>query len=289
MRLFTNALKRKHVMPIMLSLFAAAALAGSPQRLDMYDNADNHLMFVTFDYENQKNISRTVYMSDSTFVRKVFITYDLQGKRVRESSLNFNSDTSFATDYQYRGDTAMFSIKDIFGIDQMGGRVRYLTNDSLSYSFSYQTSGPSVTYVISYEKNSDGDLAKVTVSDYVLGKLYYGVFNYGGTVTKMIRHLAEKGPIASVRMLNPRVIDIGLDLKKPSIVKCCLVSLSGRSAGTLFEERLSEGAQVKRLRVGQNGLSRLAQGVYMLTVSIDGAIATKTKFLYQHSSLGGAQ
>jgi hypothetical protein len=286
MKLFTHALKRRHAAAILMCLAVALAYANSPQRLDLYDNAGNHLMFVTFEYENQKNVSRTVYMSDSTFVRKTFVTYDLQGNRARESSLTFNSDTSYVSEYQHRGDTALFSIRDVFGVDQLGGKVRYLTDDSLSFIFSYQTAGSSVTYVIGYEKNQQGDLAKVTVSDYVQGPLFSGFFSYTGSPVKALRTL-EKKPLASVRLRNAKVLDLGLNLEKPSLVKCNIVSLSGRRAGVLFEGWLSAGAQSKSIRLA--GLGRLADGVYLLTVSVDGAAVMKTKYLFQHSSLGGVQ
>jgi hypothetical protein len=279
-------LKRRHAAAIFIAAAIAAACAISPQRLDLYDRDGNHLMFVTFEYESQKNVSRTVYMSDSTFVRKTFISYDLQGNRARESSLNFNSDTSYVSEYQHRGDTAMFSIRDIFGVDQLGGRVRYLTDDSLTFTFSYQTAGASVTYVINYEKNQLGDLAKVTVSDYAQGKLFSGFFSYSGSPVKTLRSPDAK-QLASVRLRNAKVLDLGLNLEKPSLVRCCLVSLSGRRAGVLFEGRLAAGSQNKSLRLG--GLGRMAEGVYMLTVSVDGAAVLKTKYLMQHSSLGGVQ
>jgi hypothetical protein len=286
MKFFIHALKRRHAAAILISMAIAIAHANSPQRLDLYDRDGNHLMFVTFEYENQKNVSRTVYMSDSTFVRKTFITYDLQGNRARESSLKFNSDTSYISEYQHRGDTTMFSIRDIFGIDQLGGRVRYLTDDSLSFNFSYQSGGSSVTYVINYEKNQLGDLAKVTVSDYVLGKLFTGFFSFNDSPVKAL-HPQEIKQLASVRLRNSKVLDLGLNLEKPSVVKCCLVSLSGRRAGVLFEGRLAGGAQSRSLRL--SGLGHMAEGVYMLTVSVDGAAVLKTKYLFQHSSLGGVQ
>ena len=282
MKLFTVIVKKNRLTLTTLMLSFAAAFSEAPQRLDLYDNAGNQLMFVTFEYEGGKNVSRTVYMSDSTFVRKVFITYDLQGKRVRESSLNFNDDTSFVSTYDYRGDTTGFSIADMFGLDQMGGRVRYRTNDSTHFSFSYSAQGSSVTYTISYEKNPDGNPTKVTVSDNT-GESHFGLFKYASTSAKLSLPMA-KGPLAVVRMRSARIIDVGVDLKKSSFVKCDLISLSGRRAGALFEGLFAPGAQHKSLRVGS-----LAQGVYMVIVSIDGVIVTKTKYLYQHSSLGGAQ
>lgn len=288
-----TVMKKKLLAILSLALFAAAAYSKSPERLDFYDYSGNHLMFVTFEYEDQKNVSRTVYMSDSTFVRKVFITYDLQGKRVRESSLNFNSDTSFLSDYQYRGDTTAFSIKDMFGNDQMGGRVRYLTNDSSRFSFSYQNPqnpGSSVSYSISYSYNNEGDPASVVVSNHVPEETYYGVFNYdiSAKVNPGLHQIERR--LANVRMRSARLIDVSFNLEKPSQVKCALISLSGRRAATLFEARVGPGAHLKTLRAGQGGgLSRLAEGVYVFIVSIDGAMVIKSKYLLQHCMSGGVQ
>ena len=43
----------------------------------------------------------TVYMSDSTFVRKVVTTRDAQGRYQKETSLNFNEDTVFTSTYSF--------------------------------------------------------------------------------------------------------------------------------------------------------------------------------------------
>ncbi len=290
MKLFHTYLKKRRLAPLCLLMLAAAAQPKSPQRLDLYDAGGNYLMFVTFEYEGQKNISRTIYMSDSTFVRKVFITYDLQGKRARESSLNFNGDTTINSDYQYRGDTTGFSIKDIFGIDQMGGRVRYRTNDPAQYSFSYQdvqNPGSSISYTISYEYDQDKDPKKVIVTNHVPEESYYGVFIYEGVGS--MAHFQPKPSPAAIRIRNARTIDVRLNLEKSSLVKCALMTLSGRCAGLLFEGRLSPGAQSKTIRVGQGGLSRLAEGVYVVAVSVDGATVMRSKYLLQRSSLGGAR
>jgi|WetSurMetagenome_2_1015567.scaffolds.fasta_scaffold204608_2 hypothetical protein len=290
MNLFMQTLKRKQWALLSLVLLAGAAHPKSPQRLDMYDYAGNPLMFVTFEYDGQKNVSRTVYMSDSTFVRKVAITYDLQGKRARECSINFNGDTVFNSDYQYRGDTTGFSIKDIFGLDQMGGRVRYRTNNPSQYSFSYQVPqdpSSSVTYNLFYEFNGAGDPKKVTVTNHVPEESYYGIFIYDGVGT--IAKSMTQPLSAQVRVRNARTIDVRINLEKFSLVKCALVTLSGRCAGLLYEGRMGPGAHSKTLRVGQSGLSRLAEGVYVVAVSVDGATVMQSKFLFQHSSFGGVQ
>jgi hypothetical protein len=291
MKLSTKSLRHLRWALPSLALLAGAAYPKSPQRLDMYDYAGNHLMFVTFEYEGQKNVSRTVYQSDSTFVRKVFIDYDVQGKRAREVSLNFNGDTSYSTDYQYRGDTTGFSIKDLFGVDQMGGRVRYRTNDSAKYSFSYQdpqNPGSSVTYTFAYEYNQAGDPKKVTVTNHVPEESYYGVFMYTGVGAGMPSLRAKASP-STIHIRNTKTIEVRLNIEKPSTVRCALMTLSGRCAGLLFEGRLSPGTHAKTLRVGQGGLSRLAEGVYVVSVSMDGTTVMQGKFVFQRSSIGGAQ
>jgi hypothetical protein len=159
------------------ALCIASAFAQAPTRLDLYDGADNHLMFVTFEYDGQKNISRTVYMSDSTFVRKIMVERDEQGKSTREVSLNFNDDTSLTTNFHYSGDATFFSIADQFKVDQVGDTVSCLAGDPLHFSLSYKrTNTPAAS--IGYEKNNDGALTKVTISDNTGGPSYYGVFSY---------------------------------------------------------------------------------------------------------------
>ena len=94
-------------------------------------------MFIEFEYDaSGANISRSVYMSDSTFIKKTVIQNSSDGKKVKETSLNFNEDTLFSASFKTDGSKNSINVKDQFGVDQFGGDVSYTeaTTDNFDIS-----------------------------------------------------------------------------------------------------------------------------------------------------------
>jgi hypothetical protein len=85
-----------------------------------------------------------------------------------------------------------------------------------------------------------------------------------------------------IRLINTRTICVDYNLKKTAFVKCELLTLAGRRADVLFSGNCSEGKQAKVFRVG-SGTHRIAYGVYLLVVSIDGEAVAHSKYFFQRS------
>jgi|GEM_PF-2481403 len=262
-----------------------------PLRLDIFDAANNALMFITFEYDGfGVHRSRTVYMSDSTFMRRVAVNYDNNGQRSNDISYNFNDDTSYITTYQHSAGALGFSITDQFRVDQVGGMVTATTADQLNYGVYYKTND--VAASISYEKDEHGNPVRVTVTGQN-GEVYYGIFTNGdisGVQRPRISAGATELRTVSVHPRGVLGVDIRFNLRKASQVRCDLMTLSGRRAGTPINGAFKAGTYERTLRSGDATMNRVAAGVYMLVVSVDGAVAYSGKYLHQsNAKVGGVK
>jgi hypothetical protein len=129
--------RKRSLQLVLVTCFTAGVFAApqnGPTRLDLFDKADNKLMFVTFTYDpvTNNNTGRTVYMADSTFVRQTAINRTNEGKRESEISYDFKGDTSFVAKYTRKETSATMALADRFGIDQIGGGVGYSENSEES-------------------------------------------------------------------------------------------------------------------------------------------------------------
>jgi hypothetical protein len=163
--------KRKIVFGILFSFFSLVS-AGEVKRADFFDASDNHLMFITFAADGN---SYEVFMSDSTYVRTVFLSKK-DGKTDKTVSLNFNQDTSYITTFSYDGGNSSMQVKDRYckkpqeAIDELGGKVDFKESGD-----SYEVSqNGNVFNKINYEKNGSGDYNRINVTDNS-GKLQYYV------------------------------------------------------------------------------------------------------------------
>jgi hypothetical protein len=278
---------RRAVVSVLLCTVVASA-AVLPKRLDLFDASENKLMFITFEYENGRNVSRTIYMADSTFVRKVMITRNADGAPAKEVSFNFNDDTSYVTSYQYSGTAAQVKIVDQFKMDQIGGTVNYSSSAKPDYELTFQKTG-AIAAGMKYEKDSEGNLNKVSVFD-KSGKLqYYGLFtNDEVGVMQKSQNTRHKSDPAILKTRGPELLELQLSLEVAGEVRCELITLSGRSAAVLFAARAGAGQQ--KLQFHVNGNERqIAKGVYLLTVSIDGKMVVRQRYLHQNGVIGGGR
>ncbi|MBN1757278.1 MAG: hypothetical protein JW863_03115 [Chitinispirillaceae bacterium] len=261
----------------------------APLQLDLYDAADNALMFVKFYYDvEERNIVREVYMSDSTFIRKVLIVYDENGKRSQEISYNFNDDTSFVTTYKHDGTTTGFSVVDQFKIDQVGGMVNYETADPLNFDLKYEKSGASAVKV-AYQEDEEGQLERVDVTDDDGALLYYGKFTNAEVAVKQRRKTAGASVPAIVQRRGGALVDVLFNLPIQRTVRCELMAVNGRRVAELFNGEVKAGVSTKRFRLNEAGVPVAASGVYLLIVSLDGVTVSSSKFLYQHIAAGGVR
>jgi hypothetical protein len=278
---------RRAVVSVLLCTVVASA-AVLPKRLDLFDASENKLMFITFEYENGRNVSRTIYMADSTFVRKVMITRNADGAPAKEVSFNFNDDTSYVTSYQYSGTAAQVKIVDQFKMDQIGGTVNYSSIAKPDYELTFQKTSAQAARM-KYEKDGEGNLNKVSVFDKG-GKLqYYGLFtNDEVGVIQKSQNTRHKSDQAIVKTRGPELLELQLSLEAAGEVRCELITLSGRSAAVLFAARADAEQQRLQFHVNGNG-RRIANGVYLLTVSIEGKMVVHQRYLHQNGVIGGVK
>jgi hypothetical protein len=281
-------ISRAVLLPAVCAVPLIAAV--SPVRLDLYDASDNDLLFVTFQYNDAGlNTGREVYMSDSTFIRRVAINYNSAGKRINEVSYNFNDDTSYVMTYKQGGEALSFSIADQFKMDQVGGYVdARASGGQWSYDLQYQKTG-GVAAKIRYEKDDEGNLLKVLVSDSGGALQYYGVFTNDGAGVKRPAGASKWGVPAEIRTRGGSMVEVSLNLRTAGEVRCDLVTLSGRRAATLMRGRMNAGVSKRSFRLGGGALRGVAGGVYVFVVSIDGTTVLRSRYLHQNQGVGGVR
>jgi hypothetical protein len=290
------------VLPAIMLLATMVFSATLPTRLNLYDNANNYLMYIDFIYDQTnptKLLGRTMYMADGTFMRDVVLYTDpASGKRTSEVSTNFNSpngawgkgDTSFVMGYTYNANTTSFTLKDQFKLDFLGGPIYYanpVPNETPSAQvvseLFYQLDNSPAAKIV-YENDAAGSLSKIYIYDQTGVQQYYGVFASVG-VTRRIGSVATT-PQARVRIRGGVGVDVQLSMAKPGLVKCELMTLSGRSAGTFFNEVVQKGDFLKSFRTGSR--LKAANGVYLFVVSVNGKVVTSSRYLHE-AAMGGVQ
>jgi len=268
---------------------AAATPLKQPSRLDLYDASDNHLMYLTFNYDGSNRcVRRTVYMADSTFMRRVEIFYSADGRRSTEVSYNFNDDTSWVMTYQQTPDATGFSITDNFKVDWVGGNVTYSMADPLRFELKYQNTGKTAAKM-NYQKDGIGNLVRVDVTDQNGVMQYYGVFSTEGVGVIRAAAGAANLPQATVTARGGLVMEVQFNLRTAGEVRCDLVTLSGRCAATLLRTNLQPGAHTQSIRRDHGALRGVAGGVYVVTVSVDGVTVVRSRYLHQNQGAGGVR
>jgi YD repeat-containing protein len=278
----TNRLCRR--IPVVLFTIGIAVHAVfSQNRLDLFDSQGNHLMFVMFENDRDgSNIGRTVYMSDSTFVRHVGISRNAQGERIKETSFDFNDDTAYTASYSKSGESTNLSVRNQFGMDQFGGPVSYRASGTNDFIVSQRDADINK---MTYEYDAQGNPTKITVSDVAGTMLYYGTFSEVGVIA----------PRNGARYTSPRIAMHGngiltarFVLAKPAMVRCELMTLQGRRAGVLFNETFPRGAHRKNVRIASSASLRNADGMYLVILSIDGVVMSRSRQLIVRSGRSGS-
>jgi hypothetical protein len=272
---------------IAMTFLAAITLVSStfpsvlgPRRLDLFDAQGNNLMFVTFQYENGINTTDSVFFSDSTFTRKVFVKRDAQGLVSAEAAINFADDTVFNSAFTPSGANMNLQVKDQFKIDQFHGIVSYSKASDLEFNF-FQ-SGAQINKV-SYVYGADGWPKKVNIFDKDNNLAYYGLFDssYTGVLSPQGKSFAPR-PSLTLKGNNALAWEFTLD--HASKVTCDAISLAGRRVATLFSGNLPIGVHSKTIPMG--GIPSMTNGVYIAVMSIDNKPVARTKFIIQHARGG---
>lgn len=245
-------------------------------RMDLFDKAGNNLLFVEFQYDNTgKNIGRTVYASDSTFLRRTTFTNDAAGKRTREQSFNFNDDTIGYTLFSSQNDKPTINVFDQLSLDhqfdlnQFGAPVSYAPNGTNTYDIYHNGK---VVYKMKYTYSSEGsELSQIDILDINNLVLYYA------KLTSSV-HTIKQPKVDNILKPNLKIFRnqclMTVSLQKKSLLKVCIYNLSGKLVTVPFQENMKPGLQSVQFRIGLYDERKLANSLYIIRLYVDGQATT---------------
>lgn len=243
------------------------------KRADFYDASGNHLMYVTFVYDSKgNNIERNVYMSDGYFKRKTILVNNSSGKREKEVSFDFNDDTSFVTTIASDGSKSKFTVRDQFKVEQFGGDISYSCSGD---DFEFFQNGSLINRMKYIGK-------RIEVFDKA-GALAYYVELDNVPVRKTNRKLSHS--LMSIQQRGNNRFVVYMTLPSPSNVSCDLISLSGKKLATIFSKNLVSGSISESVSMN-SVIPGLADGIYIIDMSIDGKRVYRDKVLANSSGKG---
>lgn len=242
------------------------------KRADFYDASGNHLMYVEFVYKNGKNTERNVYMSDGYFKRRTVLVDNSSGKREKEVSFDYNEDTSSVTTIAADGKKTSFTVRDQFKVEQFGGDVSY---SGSGYEFDFFQNG-SLINKMKYNGKRIEVLDKTGLLAYYVELDNVPIRNINRKRSPSLMSIQQRG---SSRFM------VHLTLFSPSNVSCDLISLSGKKLATLFSKNLVYGSISESINL-RSVIPGLADGVYLINMSIDGKRVYRDKVLVKSSGKG---
>jgi hypothetical protein len=226
-------------MTVITAALVVRAFAGGIDRIDIFDNAGNRLLFVTFEYDSAGNNSgRTVSAGDSTFLRSTRLTKDAGGKVTAENSLDYESNPLFTTRISPQSGRTDFAVNDQFGMDMLGAPMSYTPGAAGEYGISQVGT---TLYKQKYEYAGDGSLTRITFTDAAGALLYYA------TMTRLTGVIpgAIPGPPARLapvfRATTGGNLFVTVTLAVVSNVTVELFTLSGRLAARAAGTSLAPG------------------------------------------------
>jgi hypothetical protein len=245
---------------------------GAPiNRLDIYDAADNHLLFVTFEYNGDGICTgRSVFASDSTFMYKTTIQADASGSE--ENSFDYLENKIYKTKVKNTGTgSAEFSTVDQFGLSQFGSALTHSQTEANLFSINQ---GSTPVCKEKYEYDSTGNLARIVI----LGKnnetLWYAKAALAVGIKK----------VTSVKAFNSLAINASRGIIKFQCVMAAerfvtaeLITPSGRRVKYLVNKMLTPGSYT--FTTGLEG--HTASGTYIVKVSMNGVTVLTRKAIVQ--------
>jgi hypothetical protein len=277
--LFNSFRKRKIVYGVLFSFFGVIN-ADPVRRVDFFDASNNHLMFITFEYDNNgNNTAREVYMSDSTFVKRTILVKNGSGKSDKEVSFDFNQDTSFVTTFGYKSENTEMTVKDQFAVDQLGGKVNFKESGD-----NYEVSqNGSAFNKINYEKDGSGNYNRINISDNSGALMYYALVSTSMSVFS--RPVHKTGNQATLYPKGNNCFELKFKVQEAVKVSCDLYSLSGRSIAKLFNKDVAAGISKETVWIGKS-VPGIANGVYLMSLTVNGKKVLNEKILIQGFSGG---
>ncbi|MCU0608310.1 MAG: hypothetical protein MUF22_00895 [Chitinispirillaceae bacterium] len=259
---------------ILIVLAGISLCAASPiTRIDIYDKADNHLLFVTFEYDvTGKNTGRNVFASDSTFLRTTTFQSGGTGYSSKEASFDFLGNPSFFTTIglPVSGTTTITTV-DQFGLSQFGAPLTWRETSTNNYDISQETVLASKER---YEFGANGELNRITVLDKNGATAWYAHVSHQTTAVLAVSD--QKMPLSPLVTVNNRVVRIRFDLAAAGHVRAELFTATGRMAAVLVDKNYGSGRHVEN--VPETGM-RLGNAAYIIRITINGSLAKSGRLL----------
>lgn len=257
-------------------LCISTLVSGSPiTRMDIFDAADNPLLFVTFEYSDAGVcIKRNVFTSDSTFMYSTTIQPGSATVLRKEVSLDFNNNTLYTSTINAPSTgTTAFSSVDQFGLPQYGAPLGYA--EATPNTFDITQSGTKLCRE-QYEYTTDGQLSGITILDKNGVKAWYSVVTPKDVaVGKQVRLL----PFNSLQVsVNRGMVRLQCAMAAEQFVSAELLTPNGRRVQYLVHKNISKGNHIFTTSKG----SFLASGVFIVRVTINGAAALTRKVIVQN-------
>jgi hypothetical protein len=249
----------------MVALSVGAGVFASPiMRMDIYDKADNHLLFVTFEYNGSGEcISRSVFASDSTFLRTTRFTKN--GSVVTaENSIDYEDNPLFTTSISQQSGKTDFTIKDQFKMDLLGGPMSVTNGAAGEYTISQ---GGTTIYKQKYEFANDGSLTRVTFSDPAGTLLYYAKVVQPGGVIHGSGNAQSSRLVPAFRVAADGKLLVSFTLVAPSRVTVELFTPAGRLAAKTAAKSLAAGRRTLAAACDR----KLGIGTYIARISANGS------------------
>jgi hypothetical protein len=246
---------------------------GAPiNRLDIYDAADNHLLFVTFEYNGAGVCTgRSVFAGDSTFMYKTTIQAEASGSK--ENSVDYLDNPMYTSTVKNTGTgSAEFSTVDQFGLSQFGAALTHSQSEANLFSINQ---GSTTVCKEKYEYDSTGNLSRIVL----LGKnnelLWYAK---AGPTVGIIKTAPVKAPFNSLVINSNRgVIKFQCVMAAERVVTAELITPSGRRVAFLVNKKLTPGSYT--FTTGSEGLT--ASGTYIVKVAMNGVTVLTRKAIVQ--------
>ncbi len=253
-------------------LFVTFSYSESVTRMDLFDKSGNNLLFVEFQYDSTgKNIGRSIFASDSTFLRSTAFTNDAAGKRTREQSFNFNNDTIGYTYFSSQNNKPTINVFDQFSLNQFGASVSYAPNGTNTYDIYHNGT---VVYKMKYIYGSDGNkLDRIDILDNNNSALYYAALTY--SVRAGNHPMIDKILQPDLKVSGGRMC-MSMTLGKESQVKVCIYNLSGKLVAIPFQSNVKPGLQSVQFRIGLSDEKKLSSSLYIIRLYVDGLITANS-------------
>lgn len=256
---------------MVIGIISAPLFSAPVKRMDIFDNTGNNLLFVEFEYDNNgNNIARSVFMADSSFVKRTVFTNDGSGNRIRETAFNFNDDTLGYTVFSSQNSRPSINVFDQFGLNQFGTAVSYELNGENQYDI-YQNG--SVVYKMKYLYTADGEPERLNVMDKSSTILYYATFSSAiKTIFQSVKSVTKLDFIVTADKCKLTIL-----LKKESELKACIYNLSGKLVSVPYTGTLKAGMRSVAFRLDQVNAREVANGMYILRLFVDGLPVSESK------------